>query len=149
MQKPSPARSGNESISSIFDFREILLRYAGLSEAANVNASGDAVNELFALSGSDNKELASACLARKNQRRLEFHQSLVRGEFLDMISEFAEAESGRQRILELAIELASGVNDSVTADSLTRLMSEPRYQSIQPAQTTLPLSRTHSASSSV
>ena len=116
----------NDPISSIFDFREILQRYAGLSEAANVSADVKSSNDIFALSGSDNNDLASACLTRKNQRKLSFHQSLARSEFVDMISEIAGIEPGRIRILELAVELANCVSDPLTAGIIMTLMSKPQ-----------------------
>ena len=127
----------NESVSSIFDFREILQRYAGLSEAANVAVADNSVNEVCDLSHSDNRKLASACLARKNQRKLSFHQSLARSEFVDLIFELAGAEN-RDRILELAIELANDLHDTPTAEALTKLMAEPQPSENIPAHSQLP-----------
>lgn len=115
----------NDAVSSIFDFREILNRYVGLSQAATAGISSNAANELLDLSGSEHKDLAAACLARKNQRRLSFQHSLVRNEFVDMISEFAEGGEKRVRIVALAVELADRVNDTLAAKSFTIIMSEP------------------------
>ena len=141
----------NESISSIFDFREILQRYAGLSEATNVAVSSS-VNEVFDLSGSENKQLASACLARKNHRKLSFHQSLARSQFVDMISEFADASNDRTSVLELAIELANDVQDALTSEALTEMMYEPQpleHLSSQFPQTDTNIARSQSASSTI
>ena len=124
----------NDSIASIFDFREILHRYAGLSEAANVNVVQNSASELFELTNTTNEEIASACLARRNQRKLSFQQSLVRNEFVDMISEFAVADRYRRKIIELAIELADSLDDSKTADALTAMMSETRFEANTPGR---------------
>ena len=122
------------SISSIFDFREILRRYAGLSEAVNGAPGSSPGTELFEVSKNEDKELASTCLTRKNRRRLSFHQSLARNEFVDMISEFAAADKEGARILGLAIELANDVNDQEAACTLTAIMSETICQANVPAQ---------------
>ena len=131
---------GNDSVSSIFDFREILHRYAGLSEAANAGVAS--ANEIFKLSNNERTDVAAACLARKNQRKLSFHQSLARDEFVDMISELANAD---KRILALAVELANSVNDPKTATALTSMIS-PASLALDPQ---IPGVRSHSASSHI
>ena len=114
----------NDVVSSIFDFREILHRYVGLSEAAMEEVTSNPANEIFEISNSKNKDLASACLARKNLRKLSFQHSLVRNEFIDMISGFALDGEKRVRIMALAVELADRVTDPFTANALAT-MSEP------------------------
>ena len=140
----------NESISSIFDFRDALHRYAGLSEAANVSPEANGVNELLELNNNENKKIASACLARKNQRRLSFHQSLARNEFVDMISEMAAAGRENTRIIGLAIELSNHVNDPETAGALTAMMSKTTFQaniSVSASKPEISLAKTRTASS--
>ncbi len=134
-----------ESMSSIFDFREILYRYTGLSEASNATETTSATNELFDLSNNEDKELATICLARKNRRRLFFHYSQARAEFVDMISELAAADQ-EVKILALAIELAHFVNDPETANALTASLLETRSQESISARTSQSAIKTHSAS---
>ena len=111
----------NDPVSSIFDFRETLHRYVGLSQAVTERVSSNPANELFDLSGSEHKDLASACLARKNQRKLSFQHSLVRNEFVDMISEFAEVDEKCTRVIALAMKLAEHVNDPLTENALATI----------------------------
>ncbi len=92
------------------------------------------INEIFELGNKENKELSSACLARKNQRKLYFHQSHARGEFVDVIAEFASAGRDGTRIIELAVKLATTVNDPFAAKTLTAMASEPRIPTNVPAQ---------------
>jgi hypothetical protein len=141
---------GNDSISSIFDFREVLYRYAGLSEAANTGVLPDAANEIFEFGNNGDKDVASACLARKNQRKLSFHQSLARNEFVDMIAEFASTGSHRERVLCLAVELANGVNDPKTSDMLAAMMSQSKVTTSGLAiESQTPVIKSRSASLSI
>lgn len=131
---------GNDSASSIFDFREILHRYAGLSEAANAGIASNSADEVFKLSKNGSADIASACLARKNQRKLSFHQSLARDEFVDIISELANAD---KRILSSAVELANSINDPETANILTAMIAQTDLAANQQISAV----RAHSASS--
>lgn len=107
--------------SFIFDFREVLKRYAGLAKAARQGVHSDAGGEFHDLSGNGHRELAAACLARKNQRKLLFQLSLVRREFVEVLSELLPNGSRRAQILELALELTKQVGDPVTSSELMRL----------------------------
>lgn len=119
-----------ESVSTILDFREILFRYAGLLQATNVIVPADSAGELFYFGNTENKALSSACLARRNRRKLAFHQSIARNEFTDMMSELTNAHENRTEILELAIELANGVDDPITVENIRYLMSYARKPEI-------------------
>lgn len=74
---------------SIHEFREILERYAGLSLLVKHRASGAAEmhNEIFAVAGHKNTQLASVCFERRNRARLIRHHIDARGEFLKAIKE--------------------------------------------------------------
>lgn len=131
-----------DSVSKILDFRETLFRYVGISQAANIIVPADSAGELFYFGNTENKALSAACLARTNRRKLAFHQSIARNEFTDMMSELTNAHGNRTEILELAIELANGVDDSITVENLRSLMSEARKPEIlrsssQPAPLTV------------
>ncbi len=111
------------TVSSVFDFREIVYLYTGLSEAANLPQTSSGTNELFDLSTNENKKLATICLARKNQRRLFIHHAQARAQFVDMVSELASTDLDGT-FLRLAIELAHCVKDSTAVDALTALIAK-------------------------
>lgn len=131
----------DESVSTILDFREILFRYTGLLQAANVIVPVDSFDELFKVSHTENRILASVCFARTNRRKLMFHQSIGRSEFTDMMCELTNDHEYRTEILELAIELANDVDDLITVENLSFLMTEERKSEVH-RSTSQPLSLT-------
>lgn len=119
------------TIVSVFEFREVFYRFAGLLEAAR-EQEGPKTNELFEISGHGDKSLASRCLARRNRERLAFHQMQVRNEFVDLISEIAGIEHERDEIIGLALQLVDQLGDEEAKADLTALL--PGQTQPKPAQ---------------
>ena len=107
---------------AIFDFREIFNRYAGLSEAANAEVPADLLHDFFELGSSENKTIASACIARRNREKLAFQQTSTRNEFVDLISDLS---SYRPEVFDFAIRLASHVNDLDAVADLKAMSFQP------------------------
>lgn len=74
--------------SSLFEIREILDRYAGLTlEVENLaKYSNHIENEFFKIANKKDSEIASICNQRRNLKRLLFHQKLAANDFLELIS---------------------------------------------------------------
>jgi hypothetical protein len=113
------------SISSLFEFREIFYRYAGLSEAADVSSTVTASIEIFEISGHSNKGLASRCLTRRNGERLAFHRVSARNEFVDLLFRLTDAATNRDEVVGLALKLADNLQDRDLCFDLTALLSIP------------------------
>lgn len=89
-----------ESGSDLFDFRETFYRAVGLANAVNDIKRETSTHELFRVTNHPSKELASRCLARRNQARLEFHLTSSRTELAEVLSELVTAETSA-RLSEL------------------------------------------------
>lgn len=71
---------------SVFDCREVVERFIGLSEELQ-NVRTESVSteaEIFAVAGHPNKAVASACLRRQVKRKLEFHLELARRDLVSV-----------------------------------------------------------------
>lgn len=104
---------------AVFEFREVYERFTGLFEAADL--SGAYANELFKVTGHVNRDLASRCLARRNREKLDYHRSIARNEFVDLIADLSSRTPAAIEILRLAIELADHLGDEHTASDLGAL----------------------------
>ncbi|MGC2236969.1 MAG: hypothetical protein WA584_12460 [Pyrinomonadaceae bacterium] len=100
---------------SIYEVREILDRYVGLTlecqfEQANSQTARTA-NEIFHIAAHKNAALAEICLQRRNRKRLSFHQTEARRDFLNLISELFRIDSMNEPDRLAAIEFATLLND--------------------------------------
>ncbi len=111
-----------ESISSLFEFREVYSRFTGLSVAADA-APSRSYAEIFEISGHPNQTLASRCLARRNAGKLAFHRSLARHEFVTRIEQLHATESNHHELERLAVELAETLEDRKAAQSFAAMTS--------------------------
>lgn len=95
----------DEPAVSIFEFREIFNRYAGLTRSITVDDAASPPKDLFTVSGHNAPELAAKVLDRRNRERLKFHQGCARNEFIDLINALTERAAGREQIIGLTKEL--------------------------------------------
>lgn len=97
-------------IQSVFEFREVFYRFAGLSKAAN---SAAVTNEmpLFQLTEHPAPLLASRCLARKNEERLARHRLAARAEFFAAIDELIEQGAVDDELAGITNELTSHLGE--------------------------------------
>ena len=110
-----------ESISRLFEFREIFYRFTGLSEAVNATI-GRSTNEIFVVTGHDNNSLGSRCLDRRNAKRLAFHQVIARNEFIDLLSQLAIEAAVRADLVALSTTLAEDLQDPEQKAHITSLL---------------------------
>ncbi len=95
----------------VFEFREIFNRFTGLSIALKKgNASSQPKQELFKVGKHGNIALASACLDRRNRRRLAFHQKQARAEFDYLIVALARSQPNGYEITAIASQLVQVLN---------------------------------------
>jgi hypothetical protein len=99
---------------SIYAFREVFDRYAGLSIAlrrSGDRSSGVPQAEIFRAVDHGNVELASICLNRRNRSLLVAHQIQAREDFIDTLDRLAESPSERTDTWILVNELAVVLDD--------------------------------------
>ncbi len=71
-------------------------------------------SEIFRIAGHKNLELAGICLQRRNEKKLNFHHTLARLEFLDLIS-------GSASVAAPAIEFVSLLGDYETQAAIEKM----------------------------
>lgn len=96
------------STEAVFQFREVLARFSGLTMALTQDGSAS-TTDLRKIMTHKNVMLTSVCLSRRHRRRLAFHQARAKNEFNDFISSFAR-RSNDQRIAELGKQLTDLLN---------------------------------------
>jgi len=84
---------------SIFEFREVINRYVGLTLATNCEKTKttETEKEIFLIADSGNAEIGTICLNRRNLNRLTIHQTQARQDFFQVIKQlvkFASDEKG-------------------------------------------------------
>ncbi len=93
---------------SVFEVREILERYTGLTLACQFeqknSQSARVENEFYKIASPKNARLASICFARRNRERLFFHQTEARQDFLNLIGT-SEDKNLRRQTIEFVILL--------------------------------------------
>lgn len=98
---------------SIYELREIFDRYVGLTlvntdkNAADIKSN----KEFFQISDHSDAGLAARCYERRNRKRLSFHHTLARQDFLSLIGEMSSC-SKQKELGNLAVEFAAVLNDS-------------------------------------
>ncbi len=111
---------------SIYNFREIFERYIGLT-LANSGESKNTIEtekEIFRISKSSNTELAAICYHRRNRKRLFFHHTLARQDFLNIIAKIAELNSARNKFGSLAVEFVKILDDTKAQKTLEKMFAE-------------------------
>lgn len=114
--------SGFEAI-SIFEFRDIFFRYAGLAAESRQSDAGVLTAEIFEISGSTSSETATRCLQRKNLARTILHFERARTDFVETIASIAAESVDGRRVFDLAIEAAATVDDVTGINELRSKLS--------------------------
>lgn len=98
---------------SIYEFREIFDRYAGLSlEIQSENEEfSKSETEIFRITNHTNKKLGEICLHRRNRKRLTFHQNLARRDFFAILDKFVDRTNEPQNIFDNVSKLVALLND--------------------------------------
>lgn len=116
-----------ESVSkiSLFEFRETLERYVGLTLADRRDAIkvSEQEREIFRAAEIKNVALAAACLERRNRKRLSFHQSEARRDFLQLIERLFASSESREKLHQTVIEFVVIMNDLAAREKLEKLFA--------------------------
>lgn len=116
----------NSSI-TIFNFREIVERYVGLSSVI-FNENTEITNskkEIFEISHNSNIQLATICYNRRNRKRLRFHHISARQDFLNVIFKMSKFSSDKNKLGNLSGELIELINDFEARKSLQKIFANP------------------------
>jgi len=107
---------------SLFEFRETLERYVGLTLANQevfIKVS-EREKEIFRIAENSNVELAANCLHRRNRKLLAFHQTEARQDFLQMIRKLSDSTTDKKNLETLAIEFVRLLKDKQAQNSLEK-----------------------------
>lgn len=109
---------------SIYEFRETIERYVGLTLARQ---NGDKISEhekeIFRVAKIENIELGAVCLNRRNRKRLSIHQSVARQDFLHLIEQMLESDSDKSEVERLSIELTATLEDLEAQNNLEKMFA--------------------------
>lgn len=111
---------------SIYEFRETIDRYIGLTLANQIHGEKISVaeKEIFRISENENVELAAICLSRRNQKRLSFHQTGAQQDFLHIINKLSEFSERKEIIGNLAVGFVKTLNDLEAKNQLEKMFME-------------------------
>ena len=105
---------------SLFDFRETLERYIGLTLAVKneLPEIARSEKEIFRISRAKNTELAAICIRRRNRKRLFTHHSQAREDFLAIIGKLFYSVSDKTALEAAAYEFVDLLSDSEARQKL-------------------------------
>lgn len=100
---------------SIYEFRETIERYIGLTVANQkvecITGSADDGNAHLNNLVGGNSEVFQACLLRRNHKLLSYHLNLARREFFDILGEMRNLVADRENLRQLSSEFVVVLND--------------------------------------
>lgn len=98
---------------SLFEVREIIDRYAGLSRSMKFSKAEPArcEKEFFEISGAKNTEVAMICLNRRNRRKLNFHHTQAREDFLKLFEILLQRGGATKNVSRDALEFVRILGD--------------------------------------
>ena len=105
---------------SVFEIREVMDRYIGLSVSAIDEDKTDFSNpQFFEAAGNQNAQLALKCFQRRNRKLLYFHQTLAGQDFFNLIAKtFFDTD-----IKNVSLKLVQLLNDAITEKKLKLLFA--------------------------
>jgi hypothetical protein len=110
---------------SIYEVREILDRYVGLTLECQFEQTNSQTarteNEIFQISAHKNANLAEICLQRRNRKRLSFHQTEARRDFLNLLSQLSEFDSENEQLKMAASEFVTLLKDEQARDAIEKM----------------------------
>lgn len=109
---------------SIFDFRETVERYVGLTLANQFKDDKPTAKEInfFRLFQNKNAKLAAKCLNRRNRKLLSLHQTQARQDFLETLAIIFETAEDKESLGNLAVEFFNLLKDDEAKVSVKNLI---------------------------
>lgn len=120
---------------SLFEFRQTIERYAGLtlllqSDEATIS---EREKEIFRVAQRKNIETAALCLQRRNRKRLAFHQTKARQDFLQLIECLFETVSDTIEFENTVSEFVNLLSDLTAQKSVAKLFAANLQTDHQPS----------------
>ena len=109
---------------SIFDFRETAERYAGLTTAAQNEPDKNWGQDIFQAANNKKDDLGKICLRRRNRKRLAFHQTEARRDFLQIIKQLTDSISDTETLERSTLAMVALLNDSEAQTILEKMFAE-------------------------
>ncbi|MDQ6788130.1 MAG: hypothetical protein M3033_15100 [Acidobacteriota bacterium] len=111
---------------SIYEFREMLQRYIGLTFAAQGETEKQTETnlEFFYASQNKNPEIAARCFQRRNRERLLFHQTLARQDFLRFVAEASAFIADKENSVRLIVEFVKILEDGEAQIAIEKILAE-------------------------
>ena len=113
---------------SLFDFRETIKRYVGLTIADQISTQsseiGNNEKELFRVTNDKNVEISAKCLNRRNRSKLKFHQTLAREDFLRLFNKLNSCLHQPEKFRRLAIEFVKLLKDVEAQNVLHKIFEK-------------------------
>jgi hypothetical protein len=110
---------------TIYEAREIFQRYAGLTLECQFEHRSSQIartkNGIFQIAGHKNAALAVICLERRNRKRLDFHQTEARRDFLQLLVELSDSGSNAERLSKTAIEFVTTLDDRPAQSAIEKM----------------------------
>ncbi|MCU1288091.1 MAG: hypothetical protein JWN60_320 [Acidobacteria bacterium] len=122
--------SESDSNISVYEAREVLERFAGLTNAA-ADQKPEPFNhekQLYKVGGGVNQELSARCLHRRNQNHLNFHQTLAERDFLQLIARASDSVFDQAELQRFSLEFAKIVNNSKAQKALAEMFDAKRQR---------------------
>lgn len=114
---------------TLFEFRDVFMRYTGLAANIDQPEISDGPAEVFAISGSTAPNAAAACFRRKNLAKLNRHFENARADFVETVNSIASEHPDGGRVYDYAAGVASLVGDADTSAALRSMLT---FSSIDP-----------------
>lgn len=99
---------------SIFEFREVIERYVGLTIAVTGENTKiiESEKEIFRIADDKNVDLGAVCLNRRNLKKFTIHQIQARQDFFQIIGQLAGFASDREKFLKFVSGFFRVLNDT-------------------------------------
>jgi hypothetical protein len=110
---------------SVYEFRETIERYIGLTLTDQSNAAESRVEdeEFLRAAQTSNVELGAICLKRRNRNKLSLHQTEARKDFLFLTDQLLKAGSDEENLEQSAIKLVSILKDFDAQNELEKMFA--------------------------
>ena len=111
---------------SVFEFREVLERYTGLTLArfSKAEKPSPSDEEIFRVARRENIKLGAECLHRRNRLLIERHQISAREDFLQIVSEIADSVGEIEKLNILTAEFVKILDDMQARGKLNEIFDQ-------------------------
>ncbi|MCY7377447.1 MAG: hypothetical protein LH472_15915 [Pyrinomonadaceae bacterium] len=109
---------------SIFDLRETIERFVGLTLASEIDGKLYSEKEFLRAAGNSNEKLGAICLDRRNRNKLARHQTEARRDFLQFVEQLSDSISDTETLEHSTVEIVKILEDAAARRSLEKMFAE-------------------------